>query len=83
MTVLVVKEAPVRGHQSIYNRNASIERKLRDQRRRQLTIGIAKLHHSIVFIGREAIQYHTVVTRLLNRIMDRLSVMQVNRLRQD
>lgn len=83
MAVLVVQESPICSHQSIYNRNASIEGQLRNQRCRQLTIGITELHHSFVFVDREAIQYHAVVSRLFDRIVHRLRIVQVNGFRQD
>ena len=69
----------LRSNDSIDNRQAPIERQLRDLRRRKLPICIPKLHDGSVRRRiLKLVRPHAIIPRLLDRVLNRCCASQIN-----
>lgn len=76
--MLIVEETPVTSEQRIYNRDTTIERQLRNLRSRQFAVCITPLRHRLELIDGVRSREETVVSGLLDRVLDRLRVRKVD-----
>jgi hypothetical protein len=83
MTVLIVQETPEDGDQSIKDSHSTIEGQLGDLSGLKLAVGVAVLDNGIVFLGVVLARQDTVVTGLLDGIVDRGGLVEVDSLGED
>lgn len=78
MAMLIIEEAPVNDYQSVENGHAAVEGQFGNLCSGQLSICIPKLHNSIVFVNVESICHNTVESSLLDGVMDRPRIVEVD-----
>jgi hypothetical protein len=78
MAMLVVKETPVNDHQSIQDGDATVEGQLGDLSGLKFAICISKFDHGCVIILAGAVGNDAVVSSLLDGIVERARVVQVD-----
>lgn len=83
MTVLIIQETPEYGDQSIKDRHSTIEGQLGNLSGLKLAIGVAVLDNGIVFLSVVLARQDTVVTGLLDGIVDRGGLVEVDGLGED
>lgn len=81
--MLKVKKAPKDSYQGIQNGHSAVKGEFRDLGCRQLSVGVPELNHGAVFLNVESFGEDTVVSGLLDRVVDGRRVVQVDGLRQD
>lgn len=77
--MLIVKEAPESSHNCVRDRHGTVEGQLGDLCRSQLSVRVSELNNGIVLNAIIRHREHAVVSRLLNHVVCRWRIVQIDR----